>query len=887
LYSLTLFGTVRLEGPSGPVSGYAIHRRQVALLALLATAGPGGLSRDKLQALLWPESPADTARHSLANAVYRLRKELGEACVQGKGNTLFLNPEVVRADVFAFETHLDRGELEEAVALYRGPLLEGFHLRGSNEFEDWRSAEARRLGRRFEEALEALASRAEGEGEWRKAVGCWERLSDHDPFNTRFALGRMRMLEAAGDPGNAIQVGEEHVRTLREELGAEAPLELTEVLKSLRFGRTAAAPGVLRDETGVRLGVRPGGRPAEAGRLPGAEPGAPSGEGGARSGVQPEVLPGEIPASRGGPEAAATLSESPRGGKPRRSRARAVIYSGAALLGLAVVAVLAARRSPGPAAAPEAGMRIVVAWFDNHTGEEALTDVGSLAAEWIADGLSRQGVARVIPASAVRELMRGGLSQAADHSRQLADRTQATVLVTGRYDRRGDSLEYRAEVLELASERVLGSIGPIRGTREETSAFDDLVEQVFMVLETRRRTGLQTDWGSRPHSLQAYREFVAGYNDIFVLGRWMESVPYFDRAIALDSLWLTPRSWLISAFVNLGDFRAADSVQALAQFARERAPVADQLGFDWVTTGIDGDHERKYLIGRRLLEMDSTFFLYHAALPAAYTGRAREVLRYAALRDTVVYFQREWRAWDRIHLWALHALGEFEEELDVARQNVARRGLDPETAVWMVRPLAAMGRSEAVDSLYGRMRDMTDVVRGTTAGAVPRYAGWEYLAHGQDEDLARRMFQQSLDYYLSRSPADQARFPVAIAESYMGAGHLTEARAFLDSVSAAAPGNIPLLGQLGVAAALQGDAMAAREVMEGLAALEGPYLRGANATWQSRIAGVLGDCSRAEVLLRTALSEGETFHRPANHWYTSLGKARECANLQAVLAPRD
>jgi tRNA A-37 threonylcarbamoyl transferase component Bud32/tetratricopeptide (TPR) repeat protein len=539
-----------------------------------------------------------------------------------------------------------------------------------------------------------------------------------------------------------------------------------------------------------------------------------------------------------------------------------------------------------PGATQDADTRIVVAWFDNHTGDEALADVGSLAAEWIADGLSRQGVATVIPASVVRELMRGDLGQAADHSRQLAARSRATVLVTGRYDRRGDSLEYRAEVRELARNRVLGAIGPIRGSREETSALDLLSEQVFMVLDVKQRLDVQYEF-SRPRSLQAYREFATGYSDYFVLGRYLESVPYFDRAIALDSLWLTPRTSLIAALGNAGYRRAADSVRALARFARERAPVADQLRFDWLTASHDGEHERMYRLGQRLLEVDSTFFLYYAALPAANTGRAREVVRYAARRDTTLWAWVEWRGWDGIHLGALHDLGRHEEELNVARQNVARRGLDPETAVWMLRPLAAMGRTAAVDSLWERVRDMPDAVRGYTAGDVPANAGWEFLAHGHDEGLVRRMFQESLDHYLSRPPAEQAGFAAAMAASYMMAGHLPEARALLDSLSAAAPDNVPRLGQLGVVAALQGDTAAAREVRERLAAAEGPYLRGANTLWQGRIAGVLGDCSRATTLLRTALSEGQAYNNLTHHWYAALGGARECANLRAVLAPRE
>jgi len=57
--------------------------------------------------------------------------------------------------------------------------------------------------------------------------------------------------------------------------------------------------------------------------------------------------------------------------------------------------------------------------------------------------------------------------------------------------------------------------------------------------------------------------------------------------------------------------------------------------------------------------------------------------------------------------------------------------------------------------------------------------------------------------------------------------------------------------------------------------------------WQGRIAGVLGDCSRAANLLRTALSRGQTYRSWAHHWYAALGRARECRNLQAVLALRE
>lgn len=79
MFSLRLFGGASLEGPDGALTGRATQRHRVALLALVATAGNEGVSRDKLIAYLWPELDADRARHLLSNCLYVLRQALGEA----------------------------------------------------------------------------------------------------------------------------------------------------------------------------------------------------------------------------------------------------------------------------------------------------------------------------------------------------------------------------------------------------------------------------------------------------------------------------------------------------------------------------------------------------------------------------------------------------------------------------------------------------------------------------------------------------------------------------------------------------------------------------------------------------------------------------------------
>src|SRR5438105_4526864 len=55
---LRLFGSPTLENDDGrPIGGGASQRHRIALLALLARSR-GGYTRDKLVALLWPDSSA-------------------------------------------------------------------------------------------------------------------------------------------------------------------------------------------------------------------------------------------------------------------------------------------------------------------------------------------------------------------------------------------------------------------------------------------------------------------------------------------------------------------------------------------------------------------------------------------------------------------------------------------------------------------------------------------------------------------------------------------------------------------------------------------------------------------------------------------------------------
>ena len=102
------------------------HRKRLALLAVLAAAGESGKSRDKLLALLWPESDATRARNSLKQALFCLRRDLGDALFQGTAE-LRLNSDVISSDIGDFFTAAARTDHAKVVRVYEGPFRRRVH----------------------------------------------------------------------------------------------------------------------------------------------------------------------------------------------------------------------------------------------------------------------------------------------------------------------------------------------------------------------------------------------------------------------------------------------------------------------------------------------------------------------------------------------------------------------------------------------------------------------------------------------------------------------------------------------------------------------------------------------------------------------------------------
>lgn len=292
---LRTFGGLSVEVDGAPPGGAAQQRKPLALLGVLAAAGPRGISRDKLLAYLWPDADAEHARAALKQTCYALRRDLHAPDLFLGTTELGLNTAVIESDLQRFQQALERGDAARAFEAYAGPFLDGFHVRGVPEFEHWVDGERERLAAQACAAVEELARDAAARGDTAGAIAWWRRRAALDPISTQGALGLMRALAATGERAEAVRYGRMYQILVREQLDVEPAAEV------------AALTEELQRQTGER---------------PPSAPGTPSGYRRA-SGAVPESL-------------------------RRRPRPSIPVALGALVLVLGVVAVVVGDRSPGP-----------------------------------------------------------------------------------------------------------------------------------------------------------------------------------------------------------------------------------------------------------------------------------------------------------------------------------------------------------------------------------------------------------------------------------------------------------------------------------------------------------------------------------------------------------
>jgi DNA-binding SARP family transcriptional activator len=252
--SLSLLGTFQVTLAGQPVTTFGYDKVQ-ALLVYLAVEADHPHRRETLAGLLWPELPESGAHHNLSQALFRLRRTIGDRqatppfliitrhalqfnpasdyCLDVTDFTRLLavcqaHPHLRLA---ACDACLER--LAAALALYQGDFLAGFSAGDGLAFEEWALLQRERLGRLADEALGHLAGAYGERGEYQQALAyAWRRVK-LDPWREEACRRLMRLLALGGERETALAQYAAFQGRLAAELDMQPALETQRLIEEL------------------------------------------------------------------------------------------------------------------------------------------------------------------------------------------------------------------------------------------------------------------------------------------------------------------------------------------------------------------------------------------------------------------------------------------------------------------------------------------------------------------------------------------------------------------------------------------------------------------------------------------------------------------------------
>lgn len=244
MIELRTLGSLDLRGADGFELRPVLQQpKRLALLAYLAVAHPPRFyRRDTLLAMFWPELDGEHARAALRRALYFLRRSLGDGVILGRGDEeVGLSAQELSCDAALFQCAIAEERPVDALALYRGALLEGVYVSGAPEFERWLEETRASLHAQAAAAAWTVADRAEDRGDARAAVEAARRAAALAPYDESVHRRLLSLVDRVGDRAGALRAHDEFVRRLRVDYELEPSAETVALVSAIRQRRPPAA----------------------------------------------------------------------------------------------------------------------------------------------------------------------------------------------------------------------------------------------------------------------------------------------------------------------------------------------------------------------------------------------------------------------------------------------------------------------------------------------------------------------------------------------------------------------------------------------------------------------------------------------------------------------
>src|SRR6266699_2409463 len=268
---LRLFGTPEVSHAEQPLTFQT--RKVLALLAYLAVE-QGVHSRDKITALLWPESDEERGKASLRRALAYLRESLDESSHERSRHVPLQPPHVlIEHYTLSFNTASDfegdtqilqtaftlarrrssgdprthLAHLQMGASCYRGTFLDGLSLPDAPDFEDWLLLQRESWRRQANTVFDRLSQWQTEAGELENALETTTRWVEHDLLNEIAHARLMQVHYALGDRVAALQAFERCRAIIERELSVEPSSEVMGLAERIRSQVSSVREAVMHE----------------------------------------------------------------------------------------------------------------------------------------------------------------------------------------------------------------------------------------------------------------------------------------------------------------------------------------------------------------------------------------------------------------------------------------------------------------------------------------------------------------------------------------------------------------------------------------------------------------------------------------------------------------
>ncbi|MBC8536366.1 AAA family ATPase [Feifania hominis] len=224
MIEVQMLGTPSIRRDGEPV-GFP-YRKAEGLFYFLCVRK--SITREEATGIFWAGSDEKTAKKNLRDAIYKIRRVLGEdVLLMGGNTTVRLNPQA------KIVTDLDDLSGENILSRWKGDFLSYFFIKNCYEFESWVEDQRGVCRRLYKLALQDQLGRMADERRLEEISEYSSLLIKNDIYNEETYRHLMRIYARNGDYGSAVKLYYKLCSVLSTDLEEEPSAETTQLFRDI------------------------------------------------------------------------------------------------------------------------------------------------------------------------------------------------------------------------------------------------------------------------------------------------------------------------------------------------------------------------------------------------------------------------------------------------------------------------------------------------------------------------------------------------------------------------------------------------------------------------------------------------------------------------------